>query len=754
MIRLDRGRPGPGLPRSSARPLWEGGSPGVGSAGDDRVQVPRFAAAVLDSLTARVALLDESGTILAVNRSWRQFAVDNGAEPEAVSEGADYLAVCERAADDGVDGAAAFLAAARDVLAGRVEAAEVEYPCDQPGRPSWFVARLTRLRADGPPRLVVAHEDVTDRKLAEMARAQTEAILHHFFQHVPILIGIVELEDEEEDPRFVLVNAATAGYMGLEPHSVAGRRASELGIPRPLVNFWLGKYHESRRAGKAVHFPYVKDSPFGPRRMSGTACYLGVSPEGRHRYAYFAQDITESRLAEQTIAEQIRVNSCERDLRLALIRDVPLREMMAQCAEAMVGHLGAEFAWIWTLGDGDDEVLELRGADGPSGSDDGPPERVSLEDDFLGRIARRRLPYLSEDPAGDPELARFAWAARPGRAAFAAYPLLVEDRLVGLAAMVARDPLPEATARSLLSMSHSLALGIERKRAEDQVHRLNEQLRQRLRRTAALRRIDAVITASRDLGRNLGLIAEAAIHQLGADAATILTRAEDGRLRVAAARGLPPEDLGRGLADPDGLPQQVTRVGRPLCIPDLAAAHVVDPRVRPAGGGGDRRLPRRPAQGRGAGRGAARDLPPLPHRARRRVARLRRHAGRAGRHRRRQRGAVRGPAPLQPGAPIRLRLHHRRLGAGPGPPRSRDRGAQPPRHRDDHRPGAGHGSGRGRAGPHPPRRPAARHRQARRPRRHPPQGGGARRGRMGSDAAASRLCGRTSSGRSSSSARR
>jgi PAS domain S-box-containing protein len=49
----------------------------------------RFARCVLDSLSAHIAILDEGGTILAVNKIWREFALGNSANGE-VGVGANY----------------------------------------------------------------------------------------------------------------------------------------------------------------------------------------------------------------------------------------------------------------------------------------------------------------------------------------------------------------------------------------------------------------------------------------------------------------------------------------------------------------------------------------------------------------------------------------------------------------------------------------------------------------------------------------
>ena len=47
----------------------------------------RFARSVQDGLSAHVAVLDASGTIVAAIRAWKAFAGANGADPRMVSEG-------------------------------------------------------------------------------------------------------------------------------------------------------------------------------------------------------------------------------------------------------------------------------------------------------------------------------------------------------------------------------------------------------------------------------------------------------------------------------------------------------------------------------------------------------------------------------------------------------------------------------------------------------------------------------------------
>ena len=127
----------------------------------------RFARTTVDALTANLAVLDEKGTIIAVNRSWRRFAQDNECELDRVSEGVNYLAVCDAATGANVAGAAEMAAGIRSVISGERDKFIEERACDSPSGARWFECRVTRFSGEGATRVVVAHEDITERKQAE-----------------------------------------------------------------------------------------------------------------------------------------------------------------------------------------------------------------------------------------------------------------------------------------------------------------------------------------------------------------------------------------------------------------------------------------------------------------------------------------------------------------------------------------------------------------------------------------------------------
>jgi len=128
----------------------------------------RIVRTTLDSLSAHIALVDASGEIFLANEAWRRFARANGTPPQEVSEGVNYLEVCDSAGRAGSEEAATFADGLRSVLDGRLGEFAMEYPCHSPTEKRWFVARATRfLAGDVAEGAVVTHENITERKLAE-----------------------------------------------------------------------------------------------------------------------------------------------------------------------------------------------------------------------------------------------------------------------------------------------------------------------------------------------------------------------------------------------------------------------------------------------------------------------------------------------------------------------------------------------------------------------------------------------------------
>lgn len=132
----------------------------------------RFARSTVDALSTEIAILDELGNIMTVNRAWCDFASTNSTDTDKLCEGVNYLAVLAAVDPANIEdksAATAFEAGLRAVLSGDRDEFSLEYPCHSPTEQRWFTASITRFAGEGPVRLVVAHENITERKLAELA---------------------------------------------------------------------------------------------------------------------------------------------------------------------------------------------------------------------------------------------------------------------------------------------------------------------------------------------------------------------------------------------------------------------------------------------------------------------------------------------------------------------------------------------------------------------------------------------------------
>lgn len=144
---------------------------------DSLRRTEEFAATVLNSLSAHIAILDENGVILETNRAWRDFAVSNAVDTRPDMLGVDYLSLCDGADGNSADGAGEVSRGIRRVIAGETEEFLMDYPCHSPDEPRWFYMRARRMSGPGPPRVVVSHENITALKLAEEAVRVREAEL-------------------------------------------------------------------------------------------------------------------------------------------------------------------------------------------------------------------------------------------------------------------------------------------------------------------------------------------------------------------------------------------------------------------------------------------------------------------------------------------------------------------------------------------------------------------------------------------------
>lgn len=119
----------------------------------------RFLAAVVDALEPHIAILDSDGVIIATNAAWRNFSTRNGGEDPVTGVGANYLAVCESAAN--CPDAFRIANLIRTVRAQRSSASLI-YDCHSPTYKRWFKVSASCFQHEQSSYIVVVHQDVGD----------------------------------------------------------------------------------------------------------------------------------------------------------------------------------------------------------------------------------------------------------------------------------------------------------------------------------------------------------------------------------------------------------------------------------------------------------------------------------------------------------------------------------------------------------------------------------------------------------------
>jgi PAS domain S-box-containing protein len=249
-------------------------------------EVSAFWQGTLDSLTAHVAVLDEHGEIISVNRPWCRFAAQEGGTGDYL--GSNYVAVCRAAKDplatDVADGLQAILDGSR-------EHGEWEYPCHSlDGERRWFILRATRYAGRGPVRVVLAHEDVTQRHLAQERAAIQAALLGE----IDAAVVVIDLER-----RVLEWSEGAERLYGWTRTEAVGREVGELMVrdaPIDLIagelmlkGSWEGELVARRKDGSTLPTHHrtrvLRDEDGQPRALASVSVDISRSKEAARELA-------------------------------------------------------------------------------------------------------------------------------------------------------------------------------------------------------------------------------------------------------------------------------------------------------------------------------------------------------------------------------------------------------------------------------------------------------------------------------------
>ena len=304
-------------------------------------------------------------------------------------------------------------------------------------------------------------------------------------------LRVLLVEDSADDARLLVRQLGTAGY-DVTHRRVDTPDAMQEALERNVWDIVISDYSMPQFSGTAalnlvkdrgIDVPFIFVSGTIGEDVAVAAMKAGASDyvlkdklkrlvPAIERELRDAEVRRERRRAQEVVLERTRLAVLSSDLGVALTGVAALRATLVRCTAALVRHLDVIGACIWTFSESA-RGLELVAGTGLSPALADAYAKVSLDDPLIGNIVRQRRPVhmTAADPLPIPDA---AWVERNRIGTFAGCPLLVGERTVGVLGVFSRRSLPSFVVESLSAIADQLAVGIERRRAEEELRQSEE----------------------------------------------------------------------------------------------------------------------------------------------------------------------------------------------------------------------------------------------------------------------------------------
>src|SRR6516162_3079452 len=312
--------------------------------------------------------------------------------------------------------------------------------------------------------------ETSERRRAEETLCASEQRLQDIFDNSTAVVSVKDL-----DLRYIFANREYERHFHIQRDQIHGKTDQDI-HPRAVAETLRVNDLRVIETGSPIQFEAAVPMVKGRRHYFFIKFLLRDHAETPYAVCGIATDITASKRAEEIQVESARQAALRADIHAAFsVTQSTLAAMLQRSAQAVVDHLDAAFARIWTLNDLRN-TLELQASAGLYTRLDGEHARVPVGRLKIGLIAQERKPHLTNDVLNDQRISNPEWAKREGMVAFAGYPLLVEGRLTGVLAMFSRKALGQDTLEALEAVADTIAHNIEHKWAEEKLARLNRTL--------------------------------------------------------------------------------------------------------------------------------------------------------------------------------------------------------------------------------------------------------------------------------------
>ncbi|ASC73972.1 PAS domain protein [Halomicronema hongdechloris C2206] len=327
----------------------------------------------------------------------------------------------------------------------------------------------------GQQQVVLANvRDIRDRKQVECLLRESQQLLQLVMDNIPQLIFW-----KDRQSVYLGCNRQFAKSIGIDsPEAIVGQRDAELPWT-PQEREW---YLRCDRTVIETNQPLLNMLETH-HQDDGNQIWLEANKLPLHDsegqvvgILGTLQDITERKQAEDLLREQVRLSTLRAAIDSILTRGEPLQAMLQGCTEALVKILEGTVAHLWLL-DAGQQLLQRQATAGYPDTAPPLPDQMPLATSSLGQIVQQRCPYLSNDLSMDPQM-QAPWGGHADLVAFAGYPLIVEDQVLGVLAVGVRKLLKPSLQGWLALLANEIALGIKRKQTELALQQSEARLRQ------------------------------------------------------------------------------------------------------------------------------------------------------------------------------------------------------------------------------------------------------------------------------------
>jgi PAS domain S-box-containing protein len=264
------------------------------------------------------------------------------------------------------------------------------------------------------------------------------------------------------DGLFTDVNVSGERLLGYERGELIGKGVVNILHPEDINRFLVVR--ESMLEGNA------RLDEWTLVRKDGTFIEVEISANMLLDQCFqaFVRDITERKRMDELSERLARHAALRADVHAVLSSgEKSLQNVLQDTMESIVRHLDAAFARVWLL-DEKREVLQLLASAGIYTRIDGDYSRFEVGRHKIGEIAAQKKSLFSNAILEFEQIDK-EWAKREQLISFAGFPLIVNDKVTGVAAMFSRSAMPDDVLEAFESITAVIAQGVERKRAEEQL---------------------------------------------------------------------------------------------------------------------------------------------------------------------------------------------------------------------------------------------------------------------------------------------